>query len=457
MPQFYPKLYFFLPFGRLATFVMCLFWLGGMEGCRQKAGNPTQTADSLTTSTQPEQQENWQPGNVWEQPEATFFMADTGKTVWLVFFDPQGNGRVPVELYRGLALKYGVNLLASNRSKNGNSLEYGEEIALQLIRQVLADAPGQPKSVYFSGFSGGAKVALSAGMVFPEIKGVVYSGAPFLADQISKPVLGFAGSDDMNYADLLAFDQAIPESIPHHLVEWKGEHAWPDPATFERAFQWIAGKEGLAGFDSKSWAGEAETVVKGRLPVTEKVNHLLFFDFAARESKTENGFATTLRRLQKTPEYQKQKAQQKQILAKELELKEMYNQAFIDKDIPWWKSEIAKLRNTTEQPQAMNHRLLGHFSLAAYSHAVNLLGINRLELAEKCLEIYRLADPENPEQAYLRAVLAGKREEPDQILLALDEAITLGFKDKARTMEQPEFQMVRNQPGFQPLVDRMKD
>ena len=138
----------------------------------------------------------------------------------------------------------------------------------------------------------------------------------------------------------------------------------------------------------------------------------------------------------------------------ELKLKEEYSQAFFKNDIDWWKSEILLLQTHQKAlPKNMQERILGFFSLAAYSLSNRALQQNEDAMAEKILEIYRLSDPSNSEQAYLRAILAARRQQADLAMTAITEALSLGFKDKTRLEKQPEFQLLKGSPTYRKMLD----
>src|SRR6202000_2250489 len=75
------------------------------------------------------------------------------------FFDPHGDGALPLNKYRSLAESYGFILVGSNNSKNGNDWNTTENS----WRHVADDTKNRLKidgsRVYTCGFSGGAKVA----------------------------------------------------------------------------------------------------------------------------------------------------------------------------------------------------------------------------------------------------------------------------------------------------------
>ena len=431
-----------------------------LMACAESSKNSTQATDSelSTTFSGDSISMRFEKGKLVNGAEFSYFLPDSATSVYLVFFDPQGKGSFPVQRFQGLAEKYKINLVGSNRSKNGMSFEQTRPLANVLVSKILNDFPGTTKQIYFVGFSGGAKAAIDAGMANSNVKAVVYAGAPWKAEVVTKPILGFAGTGDMNYVDLLEFDKSISTQIPHFLVEWRGKHTWPDSASFEEALVWIAGKEHLKSFDFQEYIKRKKQLLSTSKDEIAKVNTLASINFIANESNNKNPLKTDLEKVLKSGSYQKAIEEKKANLAKELQLKAAYSQAFMDKDLNWWKLEIENRNQpASSETKALNERLLGYFSLAAYSYSNQALAGNQLDVAGKLLEIYRLADPKNPEQAYLRAVLAAKTNQTDQILSCLNEAVELGFEGRQRILEQPEFQSFQSQAGFMELVGRLKN
>src|SRR6186713_1365506 len=95
----------------------------------------------------------------------------------IFFFDPHGDGALPLHKYRTLADRYGFILAGSNNSRNGNDGGTTENI----WRRLSEDLPGRhridPKRIYACGFSGGAKVAGYLALQHPVIRGVIAGGA----------------------------------------------------------------------------------------------------------------------------------------------------------------------------------------------------------------------------------------------------------------------------------------
>jgi hypothetical protein len=184
-------------------------------------------------------------------------------------------------------------------------------------------------------------VALLGAAQNPSVSTVIYCGA---AEQINPnhqlSLLGFAGTKDMNYTDVVAFDWSLKTSpLKHLLIEWNGKHEFPKAEVFKDAFLFLT-------------TGNIPSYAKKQVTITEqKVNE-------------EQGF------------------------------KQQLLQAFQTQDINWWKQEVASL-NAKKKTDPMYDRLLGFISLACYSYSNQSLQQNNLPVAEKVLAIYAFADPGN--------------------------------------------------------------
>jgi dienelactone hydrolase len=272
--------------------------------------------------------------------------SDTAKFPVIFFFDPHANGTLPLNLYQHLADKYNYILIGSNVSKNGMSVEQTNAVVNNLIADIKARFVINEKQIALCGFSGGAKVALLNAADNEDISSVIYCGAaielPPTAGNFS--LLGFAGKRDMNYTDVIIFDQSQNTSERKHcLIEHEGKHEWVDENTFENAFLFLENKADA----NKCFRLSRD--MEGRLGL-------------------------------------------------EHSSKQVYSQALQTKDLSWWKTEIAKL-NAKKKNDLMCERLLGFISLACYSYTNNALQQNDLLVAEHLLAIYALADPGNKDCA----------------------------------------------------------
>ncbi|HLP52034.1 MAG TPA: hypothetical protein VK154_14195 [Chitinophagales bacterium] len=268
------------------------------------------------------------------------YTKDTALPV-IIFFDPHGDGTVPLNLYTGLAEDFGFILIGSNNSKNGIDLQQAKAIADNLVNEAESRFNVNKKKITLCGFSGGAKVALAAAVANPAVSTVIYCGAALpVQPHHDLEFLGFAGTGDMNYTDVVSFNEGFKNSQHlHYLVEWKGKHEFPSAEIFKDAFTFIQ-KGSIDNYSSKQAGITSQDVAK-------------------------------------------EQARKQELL-----------QAFTTQDINWWKKEIATL-NAGKKGNAMNERLLGFISLACYSYANGMLQQNNLAGAQQILTIYSLADPGN--------------------------------------------------------------
>ena len=280
---------------------------------------------------------------------------DSAKLPVIIFFDPHGDGSLPLGLYKDLADQYHYILVGSNTSKNGIPLEQTQAIAYNLFTEVKSRLSVNTTKIALCGFSGGAKVALLSGASNPEVSNIIYAGAKVeIKPTHPLTILGFAGVRDMNYTDLVMFDQALQNpAVKHFLVEWNGKHEFPSAEVFKDAFVFLN-------------TGTVENYAKKGVTITPA-------NLKAEQDK-----------------------------------KSDYIDAFQKKDLAWWKKEIDGL-NAKKKTDIMSDRLLGFLSLACYSIGGNELYQNKLTEADKFLKIYKMADPGNKDCDSMMTVLYQKR------------------------------------------------
>ena len=281
---------------------------------------------------------------------------DSGKLPAIIFFDPHGDGTVPLNLYHDLADQYHYILIGSNSSRNGIPLDQTQAIAYNLFSEAKSRLAVDPTKISLCGFSGGAKVALLSGASNPAIANIIYAGAKVdITTNHPISILGFAGLRDMNYTDLVLFEQGLHnvQGINHYLIEWKGKHEFPTADVFKDAF--------------------------------------IFLNTGTIENYSKKQFTITIEQLKL-----------------EQDKKNEFLHAFQDKNLDWWKKEIAIL-NAKKKTDIMDERLLGFLSLACYSIGGGQLAQDKLDVAEKILSVYKLADPDNKDCDSMLTVLSQKK------------------------------------------------
>jgi hypothetical protein len=383
----------------------------------------------------------------------------------IIFFDPHGDGRLPVAKYQKLADRFGVVLVGSNSSKNGVDISVTTQYANNIINDVTKFFDYRATHICLAGFSGGAKVALNAGMNNSNISNIIYTGAsiPF---NTRHPIhlLGFAGTEDMNYTDLLQFTATTAQSDPgvNQLIEFRGKHDWPDTLTFRKAFYWLS----FAGCRQSAATCDTTLVVRFKketdkdIALLEKMNASVnTYEECRMAYSFLNGltdvssYKAKMDAMAGSQAYKSQLDQKNTMLQKEAQSKQALLQAFQKQDAGWWYKTISGLKASDI---ASDKRLLGFISLASYSYSGQLLSKGDTVDASKVLTIYELADPDNTDQLYYHAQLYAMENNPEKATNYLSKAIKKGFNDRGKIEADPAFTQLRGYERFSRLLTSLK-
>lgn len=379
----------------------------------------------------------------------------------IIFFDPHASGEFVLKKYQHLADEFHFILVGSNDSKNGLTLAETNTIAGSLISEVQ-NRFAALDHISLAGFSGGAKVALSSASISHSVRDVIYCGAatPVTALPSTTSFLGFAGVDDVNYSDLVAFDRSWNATNRNHfLIEWTGKHEWPDSAVFRDAFRWIE-------FDmmrdrtipvSVAAIDEWKTSVEKKFAKTSdplqqamlQQQMVSFLNGLADVSANRNHY----RQMVASSAFQNAQQQKENILQSETVKKQEYITALQSKDLNWWAHEIDLLKSKHDPS---SQRLLGFISLACYSVSTASVRQNHFALAEQTLAVYKLADPENADQPFISACLYARQGKNGEAIESLREAVQLGLNDVSKIQREPDLQSLQADPRMQALLEKMK-
>lgn len=379
----------------------------------------------------------------------------------IIFFDPHAGGNYVVKKYQHLADEFHFILVGSNDSKNGLTLAETNTIAGSLISEVQHRFSAFDH-ISLAGFSGGAKVALSSASISRSVRDVIYCGAatPVTALPSTTSFLGFAGVDDMNYSDLVAFDQSWNATDRnHYLIEWNGKHEWPDSTVFRDAFRWIE----FNMMRDKTIPVSASVIDEWKTSVEKKFAKtsdplqqamlqqqvVSFLNGLTDVSVNRNHY----QQIVSSSAFQKAQQQKESILQSETLKKQEYITALQSKDLNWWAHEIDLLKSKHDPS---SQRLLGFISLACYSVSTASVSQNHLALAEQTLAVYKLADPENADQPFISACLYARQGKNDEAIESLGEAVKLGLNDVSKIQREPDLQSLQADPRMQVLLEKMK-
>jgi poly(3-hydroxybutyrate) depolymerase len=167
--------------------------------------------------------------------------AYTPERAWplLMGFHPGARGRAIVDKYRDAAERYGYIVAASNNSRNG-PWEVSGRAVTAMAQDLGTRFSTDPKRLYATGHSGGARVALQLALRNP-VAGVIASSAGF-ADRephvkLSFAFFGTAGDTDFNYVEMKMLDRTLKS--PHRVVIFHGGHTLPPDEVAMEAIEWM--------------------------------------------------------------------------------------------------------------------------------------------------------------------------------------------------------------------------
>jgi len=380
----------------------------------------------------------------------------------ILFFDPQGNGKKPLELYKDLADQFGFILIGSNFSRNGKSMEE----VLAHINALKSDLPGSIKAdpfrIFLVGFSGGARVAVAEAMTNGDVAGVVGCGAgfPHLKDdvQLSFNYMAMVGKQDFNYSEFVVLDKQLSARNSNHILfEFEGKHAWPVANQMLEAFKWMT-------VYSYSQGEVIDMVLMDSLYQSD-MSHLIDIENSAdlrtiaqlykKMIALYNGLANVteqekrLKMLIGSTAYQNEDTELEAVLAKEMKLRNTYMLHMNQKNYDWWTQDISEIRNkiaveTDLSLKNSRKRLLAYLSIASYLQAEASLKKDLLPQANKFLRILDLVDPKNPDYYYLAAQVLLKQGQNEKAVDLLKKASSYGFDNWEKLDNERVFDPIRS-------------
>lgn len=384
----------------------------------------------------------------------------------IFFYDSHARGSLPVRAYKDIAEKYGFVLVGSNVSKNGMAWEATEDIVKALQKDINARISVDPKRIYAAGFSGGARVASLIAMTNGGIAGVIGCSAGF--PQVRQAVehkfdyAGIVGNYDFNLAEMEQLDEQLQKNgFTHLMLTFDGIHKWPAPAEFETALLWMqvnAIKTHLQPAND-TLARALKTDLDKRIAAAQTVGDVLtqqrLLDGAIKvlDGLTDvSAYQQQLALLLNGAAYKEAIALQAQLLQQEVTMRQELAGQFATQHVPWWMDKIAALnKNIQTGPlpvSQMNRRVMAYLGYMSYVYTNHSLSSGDLAGAENYIKVFKAANPQNPDHAYLQAICCMKKGDQPGAVAALTEAASLGYNEVAQLRSEPVFDALRNDAGY---------
>lgn len=414
----------------------------------------------------------------------------TGAKSWPIIytFDPSAHGKVPVELYRKTAEKYGYIIAASNNSRNFQT-ESLAKVAQALWDDTHLRLVIDARRVYMMGLSGGARVATSLALACENcaVAGVIVHGAgyPISAPPSDKDrfaYFAFIGDKDFNWPELMELRRKKEQfAAPFHLKTYAGEHQWAPADIFDEAIEWLQLKAMQSGtipadaaFIGQLFARtqkEVEDAVPRQDTIAQyEAYRSLAFDFSGL--KDVSGFQAKLKTLKDSPEMKQALKNERDAIDKQSVLtrdisSKMAQAADADLDAQQTlESSISQgmiaLKREAEHVKKEDARLI-------YIRSFNDLWVQAMEAGQQELEInkqpgkaefyFRLISEITPDQPWPAVLLAeahALKGDRKRALKDLHEAVKRGMKHPESITENANLQSLRSDPEFQQMVAELK-
>jgi len=398
-------------------------------------------------------------------------------------FDAGARGLLPVQRFREAAEKYGYIVAGSNNSKNGPI-----NIVEDAVRALLADTDSKfslnPKRMYLTGFSGGARVAVSVGFSLQgRVAGVIACGAGFpysIMPSASVPFsfYGIAGNADFNFPEMRELDRNLAEyGIAHRLNAFSGGHDWPPTKACMEAIEWMelqAIRSGLKVRDDLLIDSlYAEGVASARSSEEAKRMYEAFVQYS-NLAQDFDGFRDVAhlkaraKQLQAHAEVRKALALEREIEKGQLRAETAIarllqdavtgdRRAFAVQELvgtlDGFRKQAAQKENERDRLTAA--RVLDSTWIRLNEAAAFDLQRGNYRQAISNLEIMARIRPENPQVHFQLArsfALAGDRK---GALRSLEKAIEKGFADLSALQGSPDFESLKQDPQFQKLLQKL--
>lgn len=384
---------------------------------------------------------------------------DANSKTWPVIyvFDAKGQGRKAAQLFRELAEKESIAIIASNSKLENRSLQDNLKIATRLLESTFSTYPINENGVYVSGLAEGAQLACAIPLVFNKVAGIMAIGDAYIVPESAikiepKPISLVVPINDSKLYDLEKIQDRFQKQ--NHTVDLSYYHGtsreWPVTKILSNAFAGIK----LFEFRENSENLNTDVVKKyftEEIAFTESLvrsgrYYESFIKLKQLQEKYKDlGYKDELkhrlRDLKRNKTYRQQRSSIKRAELAEREKRAMYS-AYLEYDIltlnyenvGWWAQEVSELKMLEESkdPAIVSAALRLQDYLRELSKITfKSIGNSDASVDTKILTaVLRTAlDIQDPD-AYLYIIrVAGQDGDHETALLYLEDLLKTGYSN----------------------------
>ena len=408
---------------------------------------------------------------------------------WPILYldDPRRHGAQAVELFREAAEEYGWMLAGSNNTESDGPMAPNIKAMVAMWDDTHRTLPIDPRRVYATGFSGGARASCLLAQKTGKLAGVIGCGAGFAEGNPPEKNLPFVyfgavGDKDFNYLEMRALDATLANlKATHRLAVFDGPHRWPPGDVCRRAVEWMereAMRSGRRPRDEALLAGwlDGEAKAAAALEAAGKKGEALerYRGIAADyDGLTDlSAVRPAIDRIEKDADARRAVDRQARIEADERRLAEENGGrllAALQSDDPVPPKRLAQdlripqLRRTAETGETEAERLSARRLLAglvvqtSFYLPRDYVAKHDVRRARLCID---LAEEAAPDRAgivwYNYACMQATSGDRKSALASLKTAVDKGFHDAELMEKDPDLEGLRGDEAFRKLVDGIR-
>lgn len=400
----------------------------------------------------------------------------------LVCLDPAARGTVPVERFKEAADFHGFILIGSNHARN-----YDAKSVERSLTAILGDLgqryPVHADGVYATGFSGGARVALTLASQFGHFSGVIACGAGFHPEYppdpfVRFPILMTLGLADSNYCFMRSQYRMLQKyGRDVSMLLFDGGHDWPSVEMCHWALGWLRlrGQDrGVMPVDAewrslfmKALADRAEEHLAAGRPVEA----MCALDMMNESQVQRSGISDRIRDLrQQAMGHPLFMAEREQVVIETDKMKEIESVMVHCKqqglDIQersgmrqWVRTKAAAYRRMSKDPdpgkRMMGTRLLDFLWRRPFEGIMIEMAKGAYENAIRLGELAAIVQPDNWVTDYNMACAYARKDDLRNAMKSLEKAVEKGLRNPRNAWADADLADLMNNPKYQEKLGKL--
>lgn len=360
-----------------------------------------------------------------ENYKATVPLKFTAQTPLLFILDPHADFNGAIDHFDLIGRKRNLAVLALKKVQN-NEPDFIEAINTAKSEFMQnEDIQGNP--VYLAGFSGGARMAYLYAQR-NRVDGVLMCGAGTgnNAGTHKFPIVQLCGWKDFNLLE--TYYSPMSSQAQNNLIYatyFKGKHQWPEEEYLQLGIDYLLVRNGILDKNEIQYPHDF---------IDE------YSDFKEVELRSKLNFAddskAKMARILASDKFQDYISGLEQILIQENNEKTEIFTSLQDKPLKYWSKQLDEWQQAEKEESHFAwsaSRKKAFVGMALYSLiSRELRGQADVNKLKRWLEIYRLFEPENPDEALFRAQLEAHTGNEKQCKIILDSLVNSGYSDMKR-------------------------